>query len=326
MRSTGFWPELLCAALACPLVASHAPAQGPVGATSLASCDEAFAVGGHGGVELWIEGRPEALGTQRRNVFALAFAGDVLVEAGGAAARHAMVRAWDWRAGRLLWHETGGTDLLYGLAVVDGTIWAGGADSKIALLDLATGELETVLEAHTGAVLALAAAPDGRTLVSAGADRSLRVWDVAERALVRSIHNHGDAVHALAWSPDGRYLASGSADRTVRLFQPRIGRLVRIIRHGASVLALDYEDDVIRSGAADGRVRLIEPSSDRILAERDLHAGWVVGLGRTAAGRVSVDDGGRLLLSGPNGPVELAPGTSNPAAPANDGERRGRDG
>lgn len=306
MRSMASWADggsrLGRALAACALLALGSTAQGPVGATSLATCDEAIAVGGHGGVRLWRGDEPTTLGSDVRNAFALAFADDLLIEVGGAAGREAAARAWRWRTGELVWHETGGTDLLYAVAVAGDTIWTGGADSKIARLRRSDGELLGVLEAHTGAVLALATSPDGRTLVSAGADRSLRVWDVATCELVRSIHNHGDAIHALAWSPDGRYLASGSADRTVRVFQPRIGRLVRIVRgHGATVLSLRFEAEEILSGAADGRVRVIEAHTDRILREHDEHDGWVVGLGRTRAGLVSLDDSGRLLLRTPAG-------------------------
>ena len=288
-----------------------------------------LALGGHGGTSLWSRGHwhplldpePADLATDDsetaepadpapagpsaglaaprdpRTTFALAFAGDLLIEAGGQPARRAELRAWEWKSGTLAWSQSGGTDVLYCLATANARLYAGGADSKIAVLELATGTLQSVLEGHSGPVLALAASPDSTTLVSAGVDRSLRVWDLPSHTSLRAIHNHGDSVLALAWSPDGRYLASASADRTVRIWQPRIGRLVRILQsHDSPVLSLAYTPTTLATGAANRELRLLDPQTDQILETRRPHSDWIVALTQLGPHLVSTDWTGHTIL------------------------------
>lgn len=237
---------------------------------------------------------------------ALAFAPGRLLEAGGRAGEKGSVLSWDWKEGKLLWSAEPHADLANSLATGRGTVFSGGADRTIAVLDLETGKLRGTLVGHAGAVLALAAAPGGEQLVSAGADRTLRVWDLATGSLLRTIQSHNDVVAALAWSPDGKYLASGSADRTVRIWQPAIGRLVRIVRGSdAAVLSLAWHSSGLYAGAADGRIRLIDGESDAILKTLEGHRDWVAALAMRAGILVSADWTGRVLLWKEEGPSEL---------------------
>jgi hypothetical protein len=60
--------------------------------------------------------------------------------------------------------------------------WSGwGSDSSVHLLELATGQDRRRFAGHTGRVLAMTFAPDGRTLISGGEDATALVWDVAGR-------------------------------------------------------------------------------------------------------------------------------------------------
>src|SRR5205085_9069137 len=82
------------------------------------------------------------------------------------------------------------------------------------------GPGETIrLKGHTNDVLAVAVAPDGRTVASAGVDKSIRLWGPAGGP-ARRVLRHTHTVHALAYSPDGRTLAAGGADRAVTLWDP----------------------------------------------------------------------------------------------------------
>ncbi len=274
------------------------------GATCIAATDGAVAIGGHGGIDLYLPDRRVALGA-KRNVFALVFSGDRLLEAGGKAGESGLVQCWSWKDEKLIWSKQEHDDVATSVAAAGGLVFSGSADKSIAVLDAATGQRRQYLTGHAGPVLTLAASSDGKILASAGADRSIRIWSVEKLEIVRSINNHSDSVNALAWSPDGKRLASASSDRTVRIWQPDIGRLVRIVRgHDAKVLSLAYGPEWIASGAADGKVRRIDVESDAILESLEGHKDWVVGVAIAQGKLFSADWSGRALLWRPGMPPQ----------------------
>jgi hypothetical protein len=64
----------------------------------------------------------------------------------------------------------------------DGALLAGATDATVHLWRTADGKRLTILEGHTGRVLALAVTPDGRALLSGGADGTVRFHDLTSFA------------------------------------------------------------------------------------------------------------------------------------------------
>jgi Tol biopolymer transport system component len=114
------------------------------------------------------------------------------------------------------------------------------------------------------AVLALAYAPDGKSLVTADEDKAIQIWDVAARQLRLTFPVPADVVTCLAFSPDGQVLATGSPDRTVRLWDVATGKEWRVLRgHTNWVYAVAFSPDgkLLASGAYEPAVRLWDPAT-----------------------------------------------------------------
>ena len=87
------------------------------------------------------------------------------------------------------------------------------------------------LTGHTGAVRALAVAPDGSWLASASNDDTVRIWDPDTGQARHTLTGHTSSVRALAVGPDGRWLASASDDRTVRIWNTATGLCQHVLTH-----------------------------------------------------------------------------------------------
>lgn len=109
------------------------------------------------------------------------------------------------------------------------------------------------LNAHGGAVSALAFSPDGSRLVSAGPlaytsfavqrDFAAIVWDLSSVAQQAVLTGHEGLIRALAFSPDGSQVASGADDGMLRFWDASSGAALASVAIGAPIVALDYSPD-----------------------------------------------------------------------------------
>ncbi|MCY3575065.1 MAG: hypothetical protein OXG92_15460 [Chloroflexi bacterium] len=133
----------------------------------------------------------------------------------------------------------------------------GGADGRLSLWAYSTAgsapsEL-LYLDAHGGAVSALAFSPDGARLASAGPlaytssavqrDFAAIVWDLATVAQQALLAGHRGLIRALAFSPDGAQVASGADDGMLRFWGASSGEARAVVAIGAPIVALDYSPD-----------------------------------------------------------------------------------
>ena len=100
---------------------------------------------------------------------------------------------------------------------------AAGLDKTIRVwaLEAKSGRLLQSQIAHEDAILKLAWAPDGSTLVSASADKTIKVFKVPELAEIKTIAQQSDWVNGLEFAPDSRTFAAGRYDGSLTIFNAR---------------------------------------------------------------------------------------------------------
>jgi WD40 repeat protein len=82
---------------------------------------------------------------------------------------------------------------------------------------------------HSSWVMALAASPDGKYLVSGGLDDRIFHWDVGTGQALQILQGHTKPINCLAFAPDGEMILSGSDDDTVRLWQATTGQPLQLL-------------------------------------------------------------------------------------------------
>jgi WD40 repeat protein len=168
----------------------------------------------------------------------------------------------------------------------------GGADGRVVVWRVATGEEVGVLETHTDSVVSLDYGADASQLVSASWDDTAIVWDL-DGLEPRYVLRLGARATAAAWSDSGSSLAVASEDGSVQFFDPATGLELHdreSNEHAKTVNDIAFD----RTGAI-----LVSASDDRSMVVWNADTGSVIGRIRqgTAPLRVTVTaDGDRVVV------------------------------
>jgi WD40 repeat protein len=154
-------------------------------------------------------------------------------------------------------------------------------DHAVHLWDVARGRELHTFAGHRSGPLAIAFAPDGKTIRTASRDGahspgarswapwSLRRWDARSGKELRAwTPDLGGEAHWAAFSPCGRFLAVGVATGTLRLLDAAAGGEVRHWQLPTQVVTERWEKKVLRkypSLGADAFTAAIGPDGDRLL-------------------------------------------------------------
>ena len=158
-----------------------------------------------------------------------------------------------------------------GLLVVIGT-----KQGELQLFDLASSTLlETVENAHDGAIWSLDITNDGKRLITGSADKTVKFWDFELENLpvpgssgkviptLRLHHNTtleiNDDVLSVKLSPDNKFLAVSLLDNTVKIFfLDTMKFFLSLYGHKLPVLSIDisYDSKLIITSSADKNIKI----------------------------------------------------------------------
>lgn len=122
---------------------------------------------------------------------------------------------------------------------------------------------------HTGAILSVAASPDGKYVATGGADKKLIIWSAADLRPLKTFTTHRDSVTGLSFPPSsssqsgfGTQLFSASADRSVKTYnlagEDSLAYVETLFGHQDHVVAVSAMamDQCVTVGARDRTARL----------------------------------------------------------------------
>lgn len=167
---------------------------------------------------------------------------------------------------------------------------SGGQDARIAILDAASGRVESELRGHEKVVNGVAVSPANATrAVSVSSDRTVRIWDLDQGNCVAAMDGHHDAVVAVDISPGGEEATTGGYDGRLRIWD-LAGRSCRqeIRSDLKRVGAVAYTPTgrmIVESGQGPD-VYVRDVSSGEVLTRLDTGAPGVTGLAVAPEGAI----------------------------------------
>lgn len=157
--------------------------------------------------------------------------------------------------------------------LANGNVLAGVGQNPV-LLNTESGMLKS-FSGHRGAVMAVAASPDGKTWLTASQDRTARLWSAEGEAKLPPLSEHTNWVSAVAFSPvtkqdaiGGALLLTGSYDNTAKLWS-HAGKMMRNFSgHAGWVTAVGFSPDseYVLTGSADNTTKIWSRRSGELLA------------------------------------------------------------
>jgi WD40 repeat protein len=129
------------------------------------------------------------------------------------------------------------------LATAGGPVEAEWRAPAAKIWDAATHKLVASPPGHTELVLAVAFAPDGKTLATCSVDDSIRFWDTTTWKEIPPALGHKEYVAFLAYLPDGRTLATACSNGTMKLWNVATRRELASLKLEMAVQTITFSPD-----------------------------------------------------------------------------------
>jgi WD40 repeat protein len=130
---------------------------------------------------------------------------------------------------------------------------------------------QQTLTHHHQPITALAASPDGRTVLSiAAGDNWFYLWDLATGAIVQTFPNPDGTISQGIFSPDGDYFYTNAPHHRISVWSVATGTIVapqvsqQFIGHTDRVTQLAIHRQTLISGSADGTIGLWDVASGQL--------------------------------------------------------------
>lgn len=101
----------------------------------------------------------------------------------------------------------------------DSQLVVGNDLGNIEFWDLVDGKRRATVKAHTSRINAVAAFPDGQSVVTAGRDRDVKIWDVQSTERITNLVGHPRQVFGIAISSDGKTMATCGLAGDIRIWR-----------------------------------------------------------------------------------------------------------
>jgi WD40 repeat protein len=176
------------------------------------------------------------------------------------------------------------------------TLLAWGADSRLTLWDVETGERRSPTEGHQNEVRSIVYSPDSRTLATGSYDRTVRLWDAGTGKGLRQFNTARQLVTQVAFSPDGKLLAAATDKDVTYVWDVAAGKELRRVG-GRSVnlratpcVAFSPVDGLLAIGGSDQMIHIGDP-----IAGKEVRT--LRGKGHIGLCSVAFSPNGKLLAS-----------------------------
>ena len=146
------------------------------------------------------------------------------------AGRDGHICLWDVHSGSCLrrFHVAEGGILKIAIDKEGRWVTIAGADGRIRILNIDTGEIEQVLGEHVGVVWAIACSPVRDIVVSSSLDHMMILWNVRTGQRLKTYERpHSGVVTSLSFSPDGQTFLSSAAEDTLKLWDVATGECIQ---------------------------------------------------------------------------------------------------
>jgi WD40 repeat protein len=184
---------------------------------------------------------------------------------------HGSVLLWDPNEDRLL-SVIERDDAIHTVTCVavsssdDVIVWSKSGDNDVVVHEIRDPPRRRNFVGHSGTVLSVDCAANGRYLASAGSDNTVRLWNIADGKQLATLYGEGNIIRDAVFSPNGSFLAVANAYRSfsvedlkspVSLFRTSdASKVADLVGHLEGVTCLSFSNDgrMLASGGDDGRV------------------------------------------------------------------------